>query len=52
VIAVNKPHEIVGIIPALLPDKEWRVEIRTQFSSPSTLLKEIRTKTSDFTVSV
>jgi hypothetical protein len=51
-LAINEPHRIIGIIPELLPNKEWAVEIRTRFSSSSTLLKEIRTITSDFTVRV
>jgi hypothetical protein len=50
--AVNEPHQIIGVIPELLPGKQWTLEVRTQYSSSSTLLKEVRVVASDFTVSV
>jgi hypothetical protein len=50
--AVNEPHQIIGIIPSLLPDTKWTLEVRTQYSSASTMLKEVRIIKSDFTVSV
>jgi hypothetical protein len=50
VLAVNDPHRIIGIIPELLPDKLWRVEVQTQYSNGSTLLKKLRTIESPFTV--
>jgi hypothetical protein len=49
-IAVNKPHEIVGIIPELIAGKTWTLEVRTQYSNSSTMLKEVRTIASSFTL--
>jgi hypothetical protein len=36
VLAVNDPHRIIGIIPELLPNKQWTVEVRT-IEGPFTL---------------
>ena len=49
-LAVNETHRIVGIIPELLPDKPWTLEVRTQFSNSSTFLKGVRVIASSFTV--
>jgi hypothetical protein len=51
-LAVNEAHRIIGIIPELLPGKPWTIEVRTQFTNSSTMLKEMRTIASGFTVSV
>jgi hypothetical protein len=39
---VNDAGKIIGILPNLLPGKEWALEVRTQFSTSTTLLKEVR----------
>jgi hypothetical protein len=44
----NKPSKIVGIVPNLLPDRTWQVEIRTRYTSGGSLLKETREITSAF----
>ncbi|MDR1095461.1 MAG: DUF4469 domain-containing protein [Spirochaetaceae bacterium] len=49
--AVNSALRVVGIIPDLPPGKQWTIEVRTQFSNESTMLKEARTIASGFTVS-
>jgi hypothetical protein len=50
-LAVNDPSRLVGIVPELLPDKEWYIEVRTDYSgSPNKPLKETRFIRSDFTV--
>jgi hypothetical protein len=49
-IAVNKSTEIVGIIPDLPAGKTWTLEARTQYSNGSTLLKEVRSIASSFTL--
>jgi hypothetical protein len=50
VLAENDRSQLIGIIPSLLPAKVYRLEVRTQFTNGSTLLKELRTIKSDFTV--
>ncbi|MDR1095688.1 MAG: DUF4469 domain-containing protein [Spirochaetaceae bacterium] len=49
-LAVNLPHQIIGIIPDLPQGRPMRIEICTQYSSSTTLLKEPRILTSNFTV--
>jgi hypothetical protein len=49
-LAVNEARRIVGVIPELLPDKTWTLEVRTQFSNSSTLLKNVRAIQSAFTL--
>jgi hypothetical protein len=50
-LAVNDPSKLVGIVPQLLPDKNWYVEVQTTYSGASnTPLKEMRVIRSDFTV--
>ncbi|MDR0636028.1 MAG: DUF4469 domain-containing protein [Treponema sp.] len=51
-LALNDPNRLVGIIPELLPDKPWTLEVHTQYTNGSTTLKEVRTIVSDFTVTV
>ena len=51
-LALNDPNRLVGIIPELLPDKPWALEVRTQYTNGSTILKEVRTIASEFTVTV
>ena len=51
-LAENTSSKIIGIVPALPSPGAYRVVIVTQFSSGSSLLKEPRTITSGFTVSV
>jgi len=48
----NKSSKIIGIVPALPSPGTYRMVIVTQFSSGSSLLKEPRTITSGFTVSI
>jgi hypothetical protein len=50
VFAENDPQRIIGIIPELLPNKQWTLEVRTQYSNGTTLLKELRTIASPFTL--
>jgi hypothetical protein len=42
-LAVNSPTQIAGIIPALTPNRKWKLQVRTQFTNGSNLLKEVRT---------
>jgi hypothetical protein len=50
-LAVNDPSRLVGIVPELPPDREWYIEVRTDYSgSPNKPLKETRFIRSDFTV--
>ena len=46
----NTPTKISGIVPELLPDKDWFVEVRTYYSGSGRVLKELRTIRSAFTV--
>jgi hypothetical protein len=48
--AVNDPQRIIGIIPELLPNKQWTREARTRYSNGTTLLKDVRAIASPFTV--
>jgi hypothetical protein len=50
-LAENTANKLIGIIPALTTGT-WKLEIKTQFSSGSNLLKEPRTieSTAAFTV--
>jgi hypothetical protein len=50
-LADNTASRIIGIVPMLIAPREYRVIIVTQYSS-GRLLKEPRTITSDFTVSI
>jgi hypothetical protein len=49
-LVVNKPHEIIGIIPELPPGKTWTLEARTQYTQGGALLKDVRTIASSFTL--
>jgi hypothetical protein len=50
-LAENSPSKIIGIVPQLLPNKEWYIEVRTFWSGTSTHpLKELRVIRSEFTV--
>ena len=50
-LAINDPSKIIGTVPELSPNKDWYVEVRTNFSgNTSILLKETRTIRSKFTV--
>jgi hypothetical protein len=50
-LAVNEPTKIIGTVPELQPDKDWYVEVRTNFSGTSTKpLKDTRVIRSKFTV--
>jgi hypothetical protein len=51
-LAVNESRRIIGVVPELLADKPWTLEIQTQYSGSSVPLKEPRVIRSDFTVSV
>jgi hypothetical protein len=48
----NNPTRIIAIAPDLPADKEWTVQVRTQFVNGTTLLKEPRTIESDFTLTL
>jgi hypothetical protein len=47
----NNPSKIIAMIPQLPAGQQWVVEVRTQYSSGSTLLKEVRTIRGDFELS-
>jgi hypothetical protein len=50
-LAINDPSKIIGMVPELPSDKDWYVEVHTNFSgNTATLLKETRTIRSKFTV--
>jgi hypothetical protein len=51
-LAVNESRRIIGVVPELLPDKPWTLEITTQYGGSSVPLKEPRVIRSDFTLSV
>jgi hypothetical protein len=36
------------VAPDLIPNKNWYVEVRTQFTNGTSLLKEVRTIQSEF----
>jgi hypothetical protein len=46
----NNPTRIIATAPDLPTDKEWTVQVRTQYSNSSTILKEARTIESGFTL--
>ncbi|MDR2793995.1 MAG: DUF4469 domain-containing protein [Treponema sp.] len=49
--AINDPSQIVGTVPQLTADKDWYIEVRTNYSgNSSNPLKEIRAIRSSFTV--
>jgi hypothetical protein len=50
-LAVNSPTQIAGIIPALTPNKKWKLQVRTRFTNGSNLLKEVRTIERNFELS-
>jgi hypothetical protein len=50
-LAVNDPSKLVGIVPDLLPDRDWYAEVRTTYSgATNTPLKETRIIRSEFAV--
>jgi hypothetical protein len=50
-LAVNDPSQIIGTVPELLPDKDWYIEVCTDFSGTTGKpLKDIRRIRSTFTV--
>ena len=49
-LADNTSNKITGIIPGNISWSNFKVEVRTQFSSSTTLLKEPRIITSKFTI--
>jgi hypothetical protein len=50
-LAVNEPSKIIGTVPELLPDRDWYIEVRTNFSgNTGHPLKETRLIRSSFTV--
>ena len=51
-IAMNDPSKIIFIVPAALPAGDYKLSVTTQFSNPSTLLKEPRTYTFDYVLSI
>ncbi|MDR0635711.1 MAG: DUF4469 domain-containing protein [Treponema sp.] len=51
-LALNDPNRLIGVIPALLPDKPWTLEAHTQYTNGSNFLKEVRIIVSEFTVTV
>jgi hypothetical protein len=46
----NDRSKLIGVTPELPSDKEWTLEVRTQFSNSTTLLKEVRVIKSEFTL--
>jgi hypothetical protein len=50
-LAENTGSKVIGIVPALIASRNYRVIIVTQYSAGSSLLKEPRTITSGFTLS-
>ncbi|MDR1399357.1 MAG: DUF4469 domain-containing protein [Treponema sp.] len=51
-LAVNDANKLIGIIPDLAPDKTWTLEVHTQYTNGSTVLREVRTIVSEFTLTV
>lgn len=51
-ILVNDPSKLSFVIPATLPVGDYKVCVTTQFSSPSTILKEPRSYTFDNVLTV
>ncbi|MFT3738560.1 MAG: DUF4469 domain-containing protein [Breznakibacter sp.] len=51
-IAVNDPSKITFIVPATLPEGDYKLSITTQFSSQSVLLKDPRTYVFDYLLTV
>jgi hypothetical protein len=49
-LATNDPSKLVGIVPELLPDRDWYVEVRTFYAGGGRLLKELRSIRSKFAV--
>jgi hypothetical protein len=49
-LATNDPSKLVGIVPELLPNRDWYVEVRTFYSRSGILLKEMRSIRSKFAV--
>jgi hypothetical protein len=47
----NNPGKIIAVIPDLPTGKSWKVQVRTQYAGSSTLLKDVRTIETDFTLS-
>ncbi|MDR0606576.1 MAG: DUF4469 domain-containing protein [Bacteroidales bacterium] len=50
-MVINNPSELIIMIPAL-PSGTYHLEVTTQFSNGSTLLKESRTAIFDRTLTV
>jgi hypothetical protein len=47
----NRPSKIIAVLPQLPTGKQWYVEVRTQYTGSSILLKEVRSIRSDFMLS-
>ena len=51
-ILTNDPSKVSFVVPATLPKGDYKLSIATQFSSPSTLLKDPRTFSFDYVLNV
>jgi len=51
-IAINDPSKITFVVPATMSSGDYKLSITTQFSSPSTLLKDPRTSVFDYILNV
>ncbi|MDD4992198.1 MAG: DUF4469 domain-containing protein [Paludibacter sp.] len=51
-ILTNDPSKVSFVVPATLPKGDYKLSITTQFTSPSTLLKDPRTCTFDYILNV
>jgi hypothetical protein len=51
-LAINEPHRLVGIVTELLPNRPWYVEVRTRFSGSGVPLKELRTITGEWPLTI
>ncbi|MDR0639299.1 MAG: DUF4469 domain-containing protein [Spirochaetaceae bacterium] len=47
----NKPGKIIAVIPDLPTGKSWKVQVRTQYTNGTALLKEFRIIETDFMLS-
>jgi hypothetical protein len=51
-IAINDPSKITFIVPSTLPEGDYKLSVTTQFSTATQLLKEPRTYTFDYVLTV
>ncbi|MCK9617305.1 MAG: DUF4469 domain-containing protein, partial [Lentimicrobiaceae bacterium] len=51
-LLINDPSKLTFIVPATLPDGDYKLNIATQFSPSAKILSEVRTYVFDYVLNV